>query len=324
MLWRRALQSVETLFTAGWSVSEVAYAMRHPRRLLADPFRDAVREDIAEHGLYKTFPKEARPLKLRSDGYLIGSNPYVRVGPGGTDPIVARLSRHREPRARRLLIVCHCYGLPMPRVMETIFGLRGLEGYDVVVNIMNHHYLGGFSFWPGFGLLSPQMSRVIESVRSAVTGLRCLIKSLVDIFGYEEVALLGYSIGGHISLHVANHHPVDKLIAYCPVTSLRQTATELGLMSFAEGGVTRALRGLQGEAFDFADLDCLDPLQYDLRLSPEQLLIVLQTLDMMVPTHQSQRLMDRYPQSRCVEFPGTHTFPVEQQAMIRLLREFLA
>lgn len=320
--WRQLLRGIEATFTAGWSVGEVAYAMRHPKRLREDPFRKAVLEDIDQHGLYKRFAGEAQVLVPDRRGWMSMSNPYVRVGGGETDKVVAQLRRVKRPRRRHVVVVCHCYGLPLPALMEQLFGLHLIDEVDVVYNIMNHHYLGSFRFWPGFGLFSPQMSRVVENVRSSVTGLRALLRSLVHTFGYEEVTLVGYSIGGHLSLHVANHHPIDRLVAYCPVTSLEQTATELGLMPWMSSGVARTLERMQGE-FDFGDLDVLNPLNQDIGLSIEDLLLILQTHDAMVPTRQSMPILERYPSVRCLEYPGTHAFPVERRAMQRAVREFV-
>ncbi len=319
--WRKTLKGVEATFTAGWSIGEIAYAARHPHRVAGDPFREAVAEDIDKFGLYKAFPDEVQRVELRRGGWAALPNPYERVGQGGGDKIVAQL-RGGQPRHRRAIVVCHCYGLPFPTWMERLFGLHRLEGFDVFYNIMNHHYRGSFGFWPGFGLASPQMSRMIENVRSAFTGLRSLVRSLEHTFGYDEVILLGYSIGGHISMHVANSHPVSRLALYCPVTSLRATATELGLMPLASPFVDRALGRLQRD-FDFADLDVLDPLQHDLKPPVDDLLFILQTHDAMVPTRQSDALRRRYPDVRCHEYPGTHAFPVEQRAMQRTLHAWL-
>ena len=62
--------------------------------------------------------------------------------------------------------------------MEVLFGLKGLEDWDVVYSIMNHHYRGSYRFWPGFGLINPRMSQTVENVQSAITGLRTLVSSL--------------------------------------------------------------------------------------------------------------------------------------------------
>ena len=318
---RKILVGIESGFTAGWSLGELAFAMRKMDRVRSDPFRDAVLEEVDKGGLYRRFEGEVQSVTVDRKGWIRLPNPYVRIGFGGGDQIVAKLGGGR-PRERRLLIVCHCYGLPFPSWMGALFGLKRLQGYDVVFNIMNHHQSGSYLLWPGFGFSSPQMSRMVENVRSAFTGLRSLARSMVHSYGYEEVALLGYSIGGHICLHAANSMEVDKLVTYCPVTSLRATATELGMMKRVSSAVDKTMGRVRGD-FSFEDLDLINPLLHEVKVSHEEFLIILQRRDAMVPMNQSAALLARYPNVRSLEYPGTHAFPVARKAMETQLRLFL-
>ncbi|MEL6181444.1 MAG: hypothetical protein AAFS10_20975, partial [Myxococcota bacterium] len=122
-----AFVGLEALFTAGWSVTEILYALRRPDQLIRDPHRHAVFEDIAHHGLYKTFPNETPTIHLDAKGRIHLPNPYVRIGDGGPDRIVARMLRSQGRRRRRLLLMCHCYGVPSPHYMESLFGLHKLH-----------------------------------------------------------------------------------------------------------------------------------------------------------------------------------------------------
>ena len=318
----RAMRLVEQTFTAGWSVGEVAYGLRHPLHLVHDPYRERVLGEIQEKGLYQEFAGEERRLLAREDGLIVAPNPYVRIGRGPQDKIVAQLKHPQRPRARRLLVVCHCYGLPIPALMERLFGLGDLDGYDVVYNIMNHHYLGSFTAWPGFGFMSIQVSQMIENLRSAFVGLRSLARSLQATYGYERVSLLGYSIGGQLSLHVANCLPLDRLLLYCPVISLRQTVEQLGLMPWMGDWVKAAMRRTRGD-FRLEDLDAVDPLRHTLKLDPARALLIAQTLDAMVDVSQVSLLRARYPSLPVLEAPGTHVWPAHLAAFHRALRQRL-
>jgi predicted esterase len=318
----RAMQGVEKTFTAGWSLGELAWCLRQPGGLLRDPWRAPVLEDIRRNGLYRDDPEDPRAIQMRHDGLLVGPNPYRYLRPGQRDKVVAQMLDHHRPRARRLLVVCHCYGLPIPALMERLFGLDALVGYDVVYNIMNHHYLGSFEGWPGFGLMNPQLSQVIESLRAAVVGLRALIRALQLAHGYEEVALLGYSIGGQLALHVANLLDLDRLLLYCPVVSVRETVSQLGLMPWLRRPVEGSLRRLRAD-FRLDDLDALDPLAHPWRLDPARALVVVQSYDAMVSPAQMGAIRHRYPTVGWMECPGTHTWPARRAAFHRAMRAWL-
>ncbi|MBH25243.1 MAG: hypothetical protein CMH57_12490 [Myxococcales bacterium] len=316
-----AFAGLEALFTAGWSVTEILYALRRPDQLLRDPHRLPVLEDIAQHGLYKPHPDEAQHVELDRRGWIHLPNPYTRIGGGAPDQIVARMLRPGQRRQRRLLLMCHCYGLPFPRYMESMFGLRDLRGFDVVYNIMGSHHFGprGRLPWPGFGLMSLQLSRSIENIRAAITGLRTLVTSLTHTFGYESVSVLGYSIGGQLALHLGNCAEVSPIIAYCPVASLHNTASNLGLMSVLEPAVVRAVRVVRDD-FDFGDLQVLDPLQASLQTDPSNLMVIAQIRDAMVPYDQLHPIRAAYPTAEWHTYPGTHVFPLRRREIHRLVR----
>ncbi len=316
---------MEAAFTAAWSVGELLYAARRPSELLRDPWREPVLADIQERGLYAAQPgEEAARVEVRRGGGIALPNPYRYIGPHPQDKIVARLERAEGPPARRLLVLCHCYGVPLPGVMRALFQLQRLEGYDIVYNIMNKHYLGSFGAWPGFGLVSARLSQVIEVMRSAITGLRVLIRALQASRGYEEVSLLGYSIGGQLALHAANHLPLSRLALYCPVVRLDQTMLELGWMDRMAPHVERTLQHLRPN-YSPADLACLDPLAPPRRLLLPQgrVLVLVQRNDRMTPLHQIEPLRDRYPEIQWHAFDGTHVIPADLPAFTWRLRQHL-
>ncbi len=319
----RGAQLAEGLFTSAWSVGELAYIMRRPQDLLHDAYRDRVLERVATHGLYEHYPQEVQTVRLGRSGEIRLTNPFVRVGRGGSDDVVAQMRTAARPRSRSLLVVGHCYGVPYPSWMESYFGLREFPAWDVVYNKTNNHYPGSYATWPGFGLISPQLSRVIENIQSAIVGLRTLVRSLTHTFEYDQVALLGYSIGGHLALHAAHCQQLDKLVLYCPVTSLRATVERLGLMGALHGPMERTMRRLR-DSFDLADLDLLDPLRHELLVEPDNVLVVVQERDAMVDPRQIDALVARYPAIRTARFGGTHVYQGERDRALRTIKGFLA
>lgn len=319
-----AARGVEAAFTAGWSLGEVAYTLRRPGELLRDPYREAVLGDIETGGLYREFPGEERELAVRSDGWIRTPNPYRYIGDHPADDIVAHMLRHRRSRKRHLLVMCHCYGLPVPRLMERIFSLDALGEFDVVYNIMNKHYAGSFAAWPGFGLMSPRLSQVIEVMRSSIVGLRSLIRSLRATWGYETVSVMGYSIGGQLALHVANSMPLDRLVVYCPVTHFHRTFESLGLMPHMVHGIEGVVKAVRSN-YEPTDLHVLDPLipSRTLQLAARDLLVIVQKHDMMVPPDHVEPIRTRYPEAEWHEFGGTHTFPDDRKALAAVLQRKL-
>lgn len=318
----RSAQLAEGLFTSAWSVGELAYILRRPQDLLHDAYRDRVLARIATHGIYQEYAGEEQVVRLGTRGEIVLANPFIRVGRGGPDDVVAQMRTAARARARSVLVVGHCYGVPFPSWMEGYFGLRNFPEWDVVYNQTNNHYPGSYATWPGFGLISPQMSRIIENIQSAVIGLRTLVRSLLTTFGYERVALLGYSIGGHLALHAAHCIDLDKLVLYCPVTNLRATVERLGLMGRLHRPMERGMQAVRS-SFDLRDLDLLDPLQHELRVLPERVLVVVQNRDAMVDPAQIDALTNRYPDIRTARFPGTHVYQAQRAEALDTIRGFL-
>lgn len=315
------LQSAEHAFGGVWSIGELAVMAARLDELRGDPHRNALFEDIHQRGWY--VPVSGRDVRLRAhrNGWLTGRNPYDRIGKGSEDRIVAKLVQARTGDAKHLVVVCHCYGVPVPPVMERLFGLQRLRHVDVVYNIMNHHQRGTFVAWPGTGFVSGQLSHFLENLRSAITGVRALVAGLVQSRGYERVTVLGFSIGGQLALHVANSAPVSQAVLYCPVTSLRQTAAELGLMRYFHEPVARAMRKLKGEFF-LDDLAIADPLRYDLQIAPRNLHVIVQRYDALAPVRQIEAIRSKYGEAGWYEYGGTHIVPAgasEFQAVIRRL-----
>jgi hypothetical protein len=314
---------LEGAFAGVWSLGELALALARPGEVYRDPHVEAVRSHVAAHGFHPPFDPGALDLTLGRSGTIRGTNPYVRVGHGPRDRVLGKL-RRRDPSApsRHLVVVCHCYGIPSEVLMRRLFGLGGIDA-DVVLNVMGNHQPGTFPLWPGSGMVSARMSRFVENVRSAVTGVRALVAWLRARNDYATVSAIGFSIGGQLALHLAHAGDVDRALLYCPVTSLRRTAKELGLMRHLVPVIDPTLTRLHGAGLD--DLLALaDPLSMPLPIAEERLHVVLHRHDALTPPSQIEPIRQRYPRVGWTELEGTHLMPVGLGALHRVVRHALA
>lgn len=310
---------VEGLFGHAWSAGELALALARVGELRSDPHRRALLDDIEQRGFYVPFDCAEVDLRIDRSGRVRGHNPYRRIAPHPPERVIAKLvRRHRHAAAKRLVVVCHCYGVPVPAVMERLFGLRDLDA-DIAYAIMGHHQPGSYLLWPGSGFSSARPSRFVENVRSAVTGARALLASLVAAHGYEHVSVLGFSIGGQLALHLANAERVDRAVLYCPVASIPVTASELGLMRRLTPPLRRTFQKYQRED-PIADLAVTEPLRYPMRTRPHDVHVIVQKHDALAPVPQVEQIRSVYPDVRWHAFDGAHLYPAGLKAFQQIIR----
>lgn len=305
MVVGRWIRPLEAAAGALWSVGEVATCLARPEHFEPDPHRDAVLRDIADRGFYPALTEEELRLSIRGDGLVRGANPYRRASGRPTGEVLAHLRRH--PGSRTLVVVCHCYGMPFPALMRALFGVDELP-VDVCTNIMSHHQPGTYPLWPGSGFTSARLSELVENLREAITGVRALVEWLTRRRGYDRVVVLGFSIGGHLALHLANSTDVDAVLAYAPMTNLYASVTELGIMDRLHGPVERTMRK-RNPHFDLRDLAITDPMAYPLRIDERALHVVVQRHDVMARPSQIAAIRRAHPAVGWYELPGTHVFP---------------
>ncbi len=314
----RALGAAEHGFGVAWSVGELAVMLRRPRDLVGDRYRDAMRDAIAREGLHPNLAG-ARISLTEEGGVISGPNPYVRITSPDRDRVLGRRIAART-RSKRLVFVCHCYGIPSPRTMGRLFGLFGDRDFDVAYNVMAHHQPGTYVLWPGSGLVSASPSRFIDNLRAAVTGARALLTWLVRTHGYERVDVIGFSIGGQLALHLSNAEAVDGAILYCPVADLASVSRGLGLMRHVHPHVESLLaRG--GISLD--DLHVTDPLLHASRVSEERTHVIVQKHDALTPRSQVERIRQHRPNVRWHELEGTHLYPADLSRLHRIVRDAL-
>jgi hypothetical protein len=311
----------EAAFGVAWSLGEVGLALARVHHVLSDPHREALRADVARRGFHPAIDPDA--LDLRLTGNIIrGTNPYRRVSGARSDRVLAHLRRAKRNPRRRLLVVFHCYGLPSPTLMHRLFGLEGVEA-DVVTNVMAHHQLGTYPFWPGSGFVSARLSHFLENLRSAITGARAVVRWLREREGYASVVVAGFSIGGHLALHLAHAGEVDGALLYCPVTAMHVTARELGMMRVLAPLFDPVLRRMQGatlgELFAIAD-----PLGLPLGIPEARLHVIVQRYDALSPVHQTRPILEKYPGARWTELDGTHLLPLGREVVRRSVRDLLS
>ena len=291
-----------------WMLGELALVAARPYELLKDPHWHSVIDDVEQRGWY--VPLAERPdLHLdEGTGWLTGANPYQRIGAGAADRILARYVPGRgRATDRRLLVVFHCYGIPVPPIMERLFGLGDLDDVDVVYSITNHHAPGTFSLWPGTGFARARPSHTLENLRSAVTGARGLVDWLVQAREYRRVTVLGYSLGGHLALHLANSAPIHRAILYCPVINLRTIARELGFGILGRPIELAARHSLPGVDLERIAHD--DPLRYPLGIPENDVHVIAQRHDALTPLAHVAAIREKYPGVAFHEYDGTHLYP---------------
>ncbi len=312
----------EAAFGAVWSLGEVGLACARVHHVLSDPHREALLADLAARGFHAPIDARELDFTLSPRGVLRGTNPYQRVSGARGDRVLAYVRRAEHNPRRRLLAVCHCYGVPLPAAMHRLFGLDGIEA-DVVTNVMAHHQLGTYPFWPGSGFVSARLSHFLENLRSAITGARAVVRWLRERGGYASVAVVGFSIGGQLALHLAHAGDVDGALLYCPVTSMRVTARELGMMRVLAPLFDPVLRRVQGTTLDevFA---LADPLALPLGIPEERLHVIVQRYDALSPVHQIRPIVEKYPGARWTELEGTHLLPLGRAMVRRAVRDLFA
>lgn len=310
----RIIRPLEATAGALWSIGEVATCLARQEHFRPDPDRDAVLAGIAEHGFY---PDDV-DTRLTYDGAqrIRGRNPYVRISGRPSGEVDAHIRKHSG--ARTLVVICHCYGLPIPALMHALFGVGEMR-VDVCTNIMSHHQAGTYPLWPGSGFTSARLSELVENLREAITGVRALVSWLRRTGEYERVVVLGFSIGGHLALHLANTADVDEVLTYAPMVNLYSSVTELGLMRSLHGPVSRTVRR-RNPHFDLRDLAVTDPLAYPLRVPESALHVVAQRHDVMATVSQVRKIREKHPGSAWYELPGTHTYPAGLDELHRIVR----
>ncbi len=326
MVVGRALYLSELAFASVWSVAEVAVACL--RRDELPPCRRTrdVLEDLSTRGFYVDVPERpALRERERPRGeprMVVAEHPYRYVTHGRRvkHRVVARLCPPRDgARARRLLVVFHCYGIPWPGAMSAFFGLDGIPDTDVAYAVMNHHQRGGYPFWPGTGFASASPACMLENLRAAVAGARTLVRALRHAREYDHVTVLGYSIGGQLALHLANTESVDRVVLYCPVVSVERVARELGLMGAMHPWLMRFAR-LLDPTYAFELLSFGDPLRHPLAVPEERIDVVAQRNDAMTKLDHVASIREKYPRVGWHELDGTHVVPFGRARVREIIR----
>lgn len=326
----RALYNSELAFTWAWSVAEVALLSLRLPELPPDRDADRVADDIRARGFYVDVPEAPRLRGLDKPGdrprMLVAECPYRcvraegRAGKASRNRVVARFVPARS-RARRLLVVLHCYGIPWPEVIGRLFGTHRLRDHaiDVAYSIMCHHQRGTYPLWPGSGFTSASPAVMVENLRAAVACARTLIHGLRHARDYDRIEVVGYSIGGQLALHLANAERLDRVVLYCPVVSVRRVSKELGLMPLLHQPLTRLAKRMD-PAYDPDILALADPLRYSLATPEENVELVVQRYDAMTPLSQFDELRRAYPGMKRHELAGSHVVPVGLSKLRAIVR----
>lgn len=311
----RAFYLAEHAFSCAWSLGETAAACLRHRELPPDRFARRVVDDVERNGFYTEIPDRptlrSRPRPAHEPRTVVTDHPYRFVADRRTvsHRVVARLVPARSGRARRLVVMFHCYGAPFPGVMSRLFGLSELDSVDVAYAIMNHHQRGTYPLWPGTGLVSPSPGCMLENIRASIAGARTLVRALRRGHDYEHVTVLGFSIGGHLAMHVANTERVERAVLYCPVVCVDRVSRELGLMRALHPHLMRAARVLD-RGYQPEILRLANPLRHPLAIDQEKVDVLAQRHDAMTPLSHVRLIREKYPRVGWHELDGAHVIPL--------------
>ncbi|MBM1818134.1 alpha/beta hydrolase family protein [Pseudosulfitobacter pseudonitzschiae] len=229
--------------------------------------------------LASSFEKEGDSIKFPSGistGTEENNTAYAKITKGGS--------------TRQALVVFHHWNADKPNHQLARYFAR--RGVTVVEMALPYHFersrLG--SSYADY-MLSPNLGRTIQSVRQAVLDAKLLI-SWLKREGYEEIALLGMSLGSWVAGLVAAHD------ARVSKAALFLTAGSLAEMVWT-GRATRAIRESLEPAIDLDDLNRawaplnLENYANNLARHDLALQVVLASRDKVVLPELSKRFVEK-------------------------------
>ncbi len=132
---------------------------------------------------------------------------------------VARVRERRRSRhgGRRAVVILPALttGRKQYRPLASWLGMAGWS--TAVLSLPDHDERAAAGREPGQDLVSPNLGRTLTSMRRAVLDARRVL-DWFHVRGYEELALLGVSIGSITAMLTALHEPRVKRVAFTYVT----------------------------------------------------------------------------------------------------------
>lgn len=218
-----------------------------------------------------------------------------------------RRVRRQGPRARRACIYLHPW---MAEGIGTIdLGVAALIARKFACDVYNleqaHHgrrRLTGSAF-SGAHFFSADVARTFESLRQAVNDARALARYLRATGAYDEVGMLGISLGGSIATICACHEPS---LAWC-IAVLAHIDIADAVHHAPIAAVSR--RQLEGLGVSLEELARLNRALLSDWLAPvraERLLLIAGKRDLCMRPAVVERQVERWPGVHCSWIEGGH------------------
>jgi hypothetical protein len=186
-------------------------------------------------------------------------------------------------------------------------------GFNLIMPILPLHGARRIGSRSGDGLFDGNVVDMMHAVLQGVYDLRCLLAWIRAQRQAEDIAVLGYSLGGlHASLVASLESELSHVIAGIPLVDI---ATVMG--RHAPQSFTTAM---QAQGLDVEGLRCLvsplSPLTMRPALAPERLAITAALADRLVPAEPVQQLAEHWKPAALQWYSGSH-LSVRREATVR-------
>jgi dienelactone hydrolase len=211
----------------------------------------------------------------------------VSTGVEENDLVWAKVTKNR-PTNRALIVFHHWNATSRSPKLANFFSRRGIAVVEMAMpyHLERHRSSSSYADY----MLSPNLGRTIQSVRQAVLDGRKLIRVLNN-HGYEDISVLGMSLGSWIAALIAAHEPLVRR------ASLFLSAGSLADMVWT-GRATRHIRASLESKITLNDLRRawapLNVENYAKRLTKEKLSLqfVLARRDTVVMPELSKKFVE--------------------------------
>lgn len=263
---------------------------------------------------------DAVPHKTRPYQRLQFDNPLPDLGLPGSDawhttPVQARLFEHAEG-PRPWLMCIHGYRMGWLPIDFQLFPPGWLHhklGFNLVMPILPLHGQRKQGWLSGDGLFDGDIMRMVHAITQGIYDLRCILAWLRDEKQAEDIAVLGYSLGGfHAAMLASLESRLNSVIPAIPLVDLPSIIWE-----HAPRGMIRSLEdgGLQRESLQRL-LSPLSPLALEPQTETSRLAVTAARSDRLVPAAPIVDLLQHWQQPACYWFNGSH-LSVRQESRVR-------
>lgn len=229
--------------------------------------------------------------------------------------VVRRFRRPGRP-PKRAVVYLHAWMVDGAHLADSTFALWISQQLDADVFAVEQVHHGSrkmaISPYGGAHFFSADVAMTFESMRQAASDARLVVDHVLDLGWYDEVGMLGVSLGGAIALIVACHEP--RLDWVVPVVSHLNIADTVHHAPIA----VRARRQLQSWGVSMSELRRVNDALLgwlEPALPRERILMMPARRDLCMRAVEVERLLLRWPGVRANWLPGGHISSVMSLAV---------